>query len=107
MRHLKRLGLQCRGWPTDLDLYDVNRVPAPLDLLGSVSRLLDKDDAGETMLQVPEVHGRHAALKVTVNTEDTVFDSENKVGHQGNIIIHFSKSVTRLNICCHWPMGRF
>ena len=47
-----------------LHLHHVDGVPAPLDLLGAVPGLLDEDDAGKAVVQVPQVHGRHAALKV-------------------------------------------
>lgn len=39
-------------------------VPAAFDLLGSIPGLLDQNDSGEAMIQVPEVHGGHASLKV-------------------------------------------
>ena len=47
-----------------LHLHNVDGVPAPLDLLGAIAGLLDEDDTGEAVVQVPEVNGRHAALKV-------------------------------------------
>lgn len=39
-------------------------VPAPFDLLGSIPSLLDENNSSEAVIQVPEVHGGDAALKV-------------------------------------------
>lgn len=50
--------------PSHLHLHDVDGVPAPFDFLGSVPSLLDENNSGEAVIQVPEVHGGDAALKV-------------------------------------------
>ena len=47
-----------------LHLHHMDRVPAAPDLLRPVPRLLDEDDAGEALVEVPKVHGGDAALEV-------------------------------------------
>lgn len=47
-----------------LHLHHMDGVPAPFDLLGSIPSLLDENNSSEAMIQVPEVHGGHATLKV-------------------------------------------
>lgn len=39
-------------------------VPASLDLLGAVSSFLDEDDSGESVIQIPQVHGGNPALEI-------------------------------------------
>ena len=48
-----------------LDLHHMDGVPAALDLL-CVPSLLNEDHACKAMVQVPQVHRTHAALKIAV-----------------------------------------
>ena len=42
----------------------MNRVPAALDLLRPIAGLLDQYDAGEAVIEVPEIDGGDAPLEV-------------------------------------------
>ncbi len=44
-------------------------VPASLDLLGAVSGFLDEDDSGESVVQIPQVHGGNPALEIPAQEE--------------------------------------
>lgn len=52
-----------------LHLHHMDGVPAPFDLLRSIPSLLDENNSSKAMIQVPEVHGGHAPLKVPQNTQ--------------------------------------
>lgn len=54
------------GHAPHLHLHHVDGVPAALDLLGAVAGLLDEDDAGEAVIQIPQVDGGNPALKIPV-----------------------------------------
>lgn len=47
-----------------LHLHHMDGVPTPFDLLGSIPGLLDENNSGKAMIQVPEVHRGHTTLKV-------------------------------------------
>lgn len=51
-----------------LHLHHMDGVPAPFDLLGAIPGLFDENNSSEAMIQVPEVHGGHTALKVPKKT---------------------------------------
>ena len=42
----------------------MDRVPATFDLL-RVAGFLDKDDAGKTVVKIPEIYTTNSALKIT------------------------------------------
>lgn len=56
------------GQVCHLHFHHVDGVPASFNLLGSIASLLDENDPGKSMIQVPEVHRGDAALKITGTT---------------------------------------
>lgn len=54
-----------------LHFHHVDGVPAALDLLRPIAGLFDENDSGEAVVQVPQVHGRHATFKVALQTNQS------------------------------------
>lgn len=54
-----------------LHLHHVDGVPAALDFFGAISSLLNEDDSGKTMIQIPQVNGGHTAFKIPTSHTHT------------------------------------
>lgn len=54
-----------------LHFHHVDGVPAPFDLLRSIASLLDENYSSEPIVQVPQVHRRHATFKVALKKQNT------------------------------------
>ena len=63
-RRAKKKKKKKKSYANYLHFYDVNGIPASFDLLRPVAGLLDENDASEAVIEVPQVDGGHAALKV-------------------------------------------
>lgn len=70
-----------------LHFHHVDGVPAPFDLLWSIASLLDENYSSEPIVQVPQVHRRHATFKVAFKKTQT-----QTYTHIGRQVIKCSKS---------------
>lgn len=72
----------CFSLASHLHFHHVDGVPAPLDLLGSITGLLDENDSSEATVQVPQIHRRHATFKVAVEQNQRSKDKLIRVLYQ-------------------------
>lgn len=60
------------GCVAHLHLHHMDGVPAALDLLRAVAGFLNEDDAGEAVIQIPQVDGGNPALKIPAGGAERV-----------------------------------
>src|SRR6218665_179995 len=68
---------------------NVDRIPAALDLVRSITGLFDQQNASESVIEVPQINGRHASLEIPSTSNKQPFVKTSHVHSTAHISMQY------------------